>query len=709
MRASLLLFALAACGRIGFDDLAGFGDDGPDPLPRVAVFAGGRSTCSIVDGFVTCWGDNRSGQLGNGLRTPLSDPERSFAVDGAISFDISDHHACAVRADGKVWCWGAENGHHELGDEDGGRDVPTTTVALPRSAVQVAVGDYHTCALLDDGDVYCWGKNTAGQIGYGPVILENKAPTRALMENAVEIRAGGWTTCARKANGEVWCWGENNNGQVGIGTVENVGRPTKIDGLVATQISVGEGAVCALEAGHYRCWGVYRQLGQEDVTDGSRPQPPSALGGLVEISVGMDGTCATSDDGSAYCWGDDDFGGLGNGAPFVGESTPQLVAATGLAHVSSGLQHACAVKGNDIMCWGRGSYGQLGDGRDLGGTPTKIALTGMTEVGVGRGFACARSAAKLYCWGVDDNAQLADGSGDPRPTPVEISIPAQITSLTVGAYHACVATATVGPRCWGANNSGALGVGDTSFKPGIVAPAIGSQLLVAGDGFTCGITAGGAVQCWGTNDYGELGDGTEIAKTSPNTVGGLGSILGLAAGGSHACAFDGTSSWCWGSNGDGQLGVGDLGVHEMPTMLTGPAFATMSAGSYSTCGTTGGNEVYCWGSYDNGASQVPTAVGTSANRIVIGGSSSCAITLSDRLACGGDNDYGQIGDHTYTSNTTGSEVVEVGTVQSAAINNELACAVTAGTGDVWCWGNNDRGQLGRGTMSSSPTPVLVKP
>ena len=709
MRATVLLFALAACGRLGFDDLAGFGDDGP--LPRVAVFAGGRSTCSIVDGFVTCWGDNRSGQLGNGLRTPLSDPQRSVALDGAISFDISDHHACAVRADGKVWCWGIQNDHNELGDHDDGHELPTTTVALPRSAVQVAVGDYHSCALLDNGDVYCWGKNTLGQIGYGPVIVESKAPTRALIDGVAEIRAGGWDTCARKGNGEVWCWGDNGSGQVGIGSLEaGIGTPTKIEGLVATQISVGGDAACAIEAGHYRCWGVFRQLGLLDVTDGSRPQPPSALGGIVDISVGADGTCATATDGSAYCWGNDEFGGLGNDAPFVSAQTPQRVAATGLAHVSSGYEHTCAVQGNDITCWGRGSYGQLGDGRDLGGIPQKLALTGMTEVGVGRGFACARSSTKLYCWGKNSDAQLANGGGDPQSTPLEISIPAQVTSLTVGAQHACVATATIGPRCWGANYSGELGVGDTDFKAGVVAPAIGSQLLVAGDGFTCGITSGGTVRCWGRNDHGQLGDGTEIAQSSPIAAGGLGAIVGLAGGGSHACAFDGTSSWCWGRNDDGQLGVGDVAVHEMPTKLNGPTFATMTAGDYATCGIAGtAGQLYCWGDYYGGGYQTPMPVtGVTGKQVVLGAASLCVVGTSDHLACGGDNEYGQVGDHTYTQSNTTSEVVEVGTVRSVAINDELACAVTLGTGDVWCWGNNDRGQLGRGTMTSSPTPVLVK-
>jgi alpha-tubulin suppressor-like RCC1 family protein len=135
----------------------------------------------------------------------------------------------------------------------------------------------------------------------------------------------------------------------------------------------------------------------------------------------------------------------------------------------------------------------------------------------------------------------------------------------------------------------------------------------------------------------------------------------------------------------------------------------MSAGDYATCGIAGGSQLYCWGAYNGDAWEVPTVVDVAAKQIVIRGSSSCVIGTADHLWCGGDNEYGQVGDHTYTVNTAGSEVVEVGTVRSVAINDELGCAVTLGTGDVWCWGNNDRGQLGRGTLSSSPTPVLAAP
>lgn len=710
MRPWVLLLTLGACGRLGFDEVGGLGDDGPGPLPRVAVFSGGRSTCSIVDGLVSCWGDGRYGQLGDGQTLPRPKPARAFALDGAISFDVSDHHACAVRADGKVWCWGV-NQESELGDPGTARTVPTTTVALPRPALQVTVGDYHSCALLDDGDIYCWGKNYLGQLGTGVVETEIRPPSRALIDDAVEVSAGQWTTCARKANGEVWCWGENYSGQVGIGSeAAGIGTPTRLEGLVATQISVGENAACALEAGHFRCWGNYRQLGREDVTDNSRPQPPSELGGLVSISVGGDGTCATADDGRAYCWGADAFGLLGNGAPFADNYNPQLVTASGLSHVSLGYFHACAVQGNDIACWGRGSYGQLGDDRDLGGTPVKTALSGMLEVDVGQGFACAQSQTKVFCWGADEHAQLADGGGDPRPTAVEIPLPQPVTGLTVGNAHACVTTGALGPRCWGANYSGQLGVGNTDFQAGPVSPPIASKQLSAGDSFTCGVTSTNTVQCWGRNADGQLGDGTQMERTGPTTLSGLSAITDIAVGGSHACAVDGASTWCWGSNYDGELGVGDISAHLSPTKLTtAPAFGTIAAAAFHTCGLDAAGVLFCWGAYVGGSATTPTSTPLQGKRFAVGGSSACLINSADQLACAGRNDSGQLGDHTYTATPTPVAVVEVGAVRSVSIGDDLGCAVTLGAGDVWCWGNNDRGQLGRGTMTSAPAPVPVTP
>ena len=714
----LFSLGLVGCGRIGFDPLDGVG---PGGLPRAAVIAGGGTTCSIIDGTVRCWGDGRDGQLADGASAPHARPERVAVLDGSISLDIGDHHACAVRPDRKVWCWG-QNSHGQLGDPGDARTAPTITVVLPAPAVQVAVGDYHTCAVLETGDVYCWGKNYAGQIGYGPVLPENREPTRSLIADVIEIAAGGWTTCARKSDGAVWCWGENYAGQLGRGTeTSGEGMPMQVAGVTATAISVGSGAACALDAGHFRCWGTYHLLGNDTVTEHKLPQAPSLLDGLVDLRVGGSSACASTDDGRVYCWGSDEFGQLGDGGAWASTTEPHLVAMPDLAHASVGAAHACALQGDQVACWGHGEHGQLGDGRDLGGTaqPVMGLGAGINEVSVGADFACAKSDTEVWCWGSDDNAQLADGGGDPRALPIQVPTFGMLQGLTAGAKHACTWNASGISTCWGANFAGQLGTGNTDFVAGTVSPLASVTEMAAGEQFTCAQTAG-AVACWGGNYDGQLGDGTLTARELPGplvppiTAAGL---IRIATGTSHACAFDNATTSCWGSNGNGELGLGDALGRSMPVAQSvGPILYDVSAGRYHSCGLAGTGQPYCWGANYSGqlaldnSYLVPTALTTpDLDHLDVGGSTSCGIeSASDKTVCWGENSHGQLGDGLWNPRSELKPVTGLPVMNGISVGDTSACAVNL-AGEVWCWGNNDRGQLGRGTMSSAPSPVLVTP
>ena len=188
----------------------------------VEMAAGDSHTCARKgDGTVLCWGDNQYGQIGiGGLVSPQPPVQVTDLGTSAVEIATGESHTCARKADGTVWCWG-RNISGQVGDGStvSARPVPVQVTDLGTSAVEIAAGGSHGCARKADGTVWCWGANFFGQVGDGSTI-PRKSPVQvtALGTSAVAIFAGFYNTCARKADGSVWCWGRNTFGQVGDGT-----------------------------------------------------------------------------------------------------------------------------------------------------------------------------------------------------------------------------------------------------------------------------------------------------------------------------------------------------------------------------------------------------------------------------------------------------------------------------------------------------------
>lgn len=253
------------------------------PLTGVTKVAAGSATaCAIHDGLVSCWGDNLRGQIGNGklVEEPNPVPSGVPGIEGAIDIAVGDTHACAVRADGNVLCWG-DTSDGKLGDNS----VAAITIArnpvigLSR-AKAIAVGDRHSCALKSDGFVFCWGDDSAGQLGNGAGGSSPTAVQVPGISNVVQIAAAGMTTCAVRADGTAFCWGDNTGGQLGNGSRTNAASPTPIGGI----------------------------------TD------------AAQIGVGSRHSCLVTKTQTPYCWGTNASGQLGTGAPLSTVSlTPQVV------------------------------------------------------------------------------------------------------------------------------------------------------------------------------------------------------------------------------------------------------------------------------------------------------------------------------------------------------------------------------------------------
>lgn len=362
------------------------------------VSASGSHTCALLpDSTVRCWGYNEYGQLGNGTTIDSAAPVGVAGITSAVTVSSGHHHTCALLADGTVRCWG-RNEFGELGDGSAcwtppcGTPLPVTVIEIS-NAVAVSAGAYHTCALLADGEVRCWGFNEFGQLGDGTFTNSSTPVAVTGAAGAVTVASGGYHTCALRPEGSVQCWGRNEFGELGDGSIETSPTPVFVSGLTdAAAVSPGGYHTCALIAdGTARCWGFnnFGQLGDgssltypftddflhtsqlffSTLPPGSHsrtPVPVRDISSAAAIAAGGFHTCASLADGSTSCWGQNEYGQLGDGTN-SNSSTPRAVfgLAPGGA-VSTAAWHTCALQADtSVWCWGRNAVGQVGDGTQV--------------------------------------------------------------------------------------------------------------------------------------------------------------------------------------------------------------------------------------------------------------------------------------------------------------------------------------------------------
>jgi len=368
--ATAIAFMIVLCGGSGTASAA---------APLIA--AGGGHTCAVLPtGSAQCWGDGASGQLGNGAMSDSAVPVGVLGLAGASAIATGAAHSCATLADGRVECWG-NNYAGQLGDGTLGNRASPVEVAGIFNAISVSAGDAFSCALLRTGRVVCWGDDADGQVGNGHV---SERPRRTPvfvrgLAHAVQISSGGSHSCALVANGRVKCWGDDPHSQLGYVTDHAV----TIRGVVgARDVAAGGGAIpgnlaendsqhtCAVvRRGRLLCWGDNRagQLGSGSTAQTKSPVRVRGVSGATQVAAGVQHSCAIVAGGGLVCWGDNRVGELGNGS-VAKHSAPVAVAgvagALGLATGGNlGSAHSCALFGGPLVeCWGDNHFGQLGDG-----------------------------------------------------------------------------------------------------------------------------------------------------------------------------------------------------------------------------------------------------------------------------------------------------------------------------------------------------------
>jgi alpha-tubulin suppressor-like RCC1 family protein/Tol biopolymer transport system component len=608
---------------------------------------------------------------------------------------------------------------------------------------QMVGGDAHSCALIQGGKAYCWGGNESGQLGDDSTsawytAIEVEDVVEVTPDPAVTMLAAGAAhSCALLIDGRVKCWGRNVDGQLGDNTQISRARPVFVAGLAPGTQSVAAGAAhtCVRTATNgASCWGdnQYGQLGDNSSMDRSLPvDVPGVAGEVLAIVAGTYHTCAlvSTGGGTVKCWGRNFGGTLGNGGFADADEPVAVTGLTGVTQVVAGDGHTCALIGGVVQCWGSRDYGQVGDATDTDRpTPTPVLNLGANDViklASGRWFTCAlKPGSEIRCWGDNFHGQLGDGSSTIRPTAVLGPTIANVASLYAAQEHICARRHDGTLQCWGRNLEGQLGDGGVSSRltpvevPGLAA---GVQRIVAAVSHTCAITAGGAAKCWGRNDNGQLGDGTTTRRlgVAADVVGLDSGVRSIAADYDHSCAVNTAgAAVCWGRNYGGQLGDGSLSDSAVPVQVFGltSGIASVGTGETHSCALTEAGGVLCWGINGFGqlgdGSQIHRPVPGSVSgltsgvaAIAIAGSSGCALMSLGTVKCWGFGTRGALGNGAGTDSSTPVDVLGLAGVDAIDTAGATACALVDGA--VKCWGFNNFGQVGDNSVTNRLQPVDV--
>ena len=749
-------------------------------VSKVAI--GDANTCAIADGEAYCWGDGGNGILGNGSLTNSTVPVHvggALAAKKVTDIGVSStswplpqvlptmHHACAL-TDGGVYCWGG-NEYLQMGNQ------VCVTVFVTVCNIDNGFPPSSPLNILYTTPVPVFGHDAKSNSNSSP-IYGNKLD---------RVGTGGHFSCGI-TQGEMYCWGMRLPAVWGMPKPATIlsgpyTMPGANDGLNIDPNSfelTGDSA-CGMAAWKFNCMGYTPAFsgiasfltayflnapitlfsGFDIQSHDNGQLPVFFVGGVVAANY-----CAVAG-GQAGCvaaaGGADGSGGFGgifgstqfkpvsqNGSPSIMGKSPTKIAAGGT--------FGSLIANGQLFTWGTSIVGQVGNGSFtasvpypsqiatgvLGTNPGTYAANGTVAAGGSHG--CGVVNGILFCWGNNTSGQLGDGTTAEgvRPAPPKGFDGMTTTKVSAGKDHTC-AISDGKLFCWGRNNYGQLGNGNTTspiIEPTqVTASGLNNKRITdvsAGEDSTCAIADGEAF-CWGRNNLNQLGNAAAGSQSStPRAVNGLTgkAVTSIAVGVSHACAISGGDGYCWGANANYATGLGtNSGTTATATKITGggmntksaaneltPMFTQISAGNGFSCAIIN-SFAHCWGKGASGQTGTNTtsdvmyptriAAGASAantrqaTSISAGNEHACA-TLQGSVYCWGRRDSGRLGNNDLSG--TGPQTVPVKTTGATADSNKAinisvgessACSVS--NGKILCWGNTANHRTG----NESPPPV----
>jgi alpha-tubulin suppressor-like RCC1 family protein len=690
-----------------------------------------NSKCAIGDGIPYCWGNDGSQQLGNGGGWHRSEPSAdsptkdSGPLDGKFVTDISTasfnnpasviwpfasafQHSCALTEDGAVSCWGYGGFRQNTG---GGQRCAWIIICIPvigyvsypshdspelvvhykdndqllsgKKSERVGASSHDSC-VLSQGELICWGVPAPINILCNSVLFSDADLTLVPFNPCVWGYSNGYNTHN--------LWGSALSGKFIDHNLWN--------------LSANE--TCHMADRNFVCFGTTPAFGSFWIDSWGSPWVPPFLSnpdvtstdnGDDVGSMGLVGLYCIVDRGVGKCSGSPLNLHVGSGGIGVWKVFQTLNGSSGLAgkvatKIAARGYGGCVAANGQLFCWGAShtQFPSLHGETVIGTQEGRTAATGPISAGGEHG--CGVANGKLYCWGENQYGQL--GLGTTNDTAQPQNIPAfnafnSVTDVSAGANHTC-AIVYGSLYCWGRNNNGQLGLGDTTDRNAPVKVNFPSDARVtevdAGATGTCAV-ANGRAYCWGLNSNGQVGDSTTTQRTSPTVVGTINNFAttSITMGSTHACAVANSDLYCWGSNANGRTGLNTTAGNANPTLVTGgtagsptmngmrPRVSNVSAGGDFTCAVIN-SKASCWGNNANGATGRNTTAGNQLTPATIHGTAgtyfATKVTAGDSHACGLIHG------------------------NSSATN-----------GNLWCWGNGADGRLGVGNTTSYSTAQLV--
>jgi len=372
------------------------------------IATNGDTSCGLYLGSAYCWGANDYGQYGDSTTTTLSLP-KAMSTSGVLSgktiddISVGVYNACVHTTESKMYCSGmgvrGQLGNGSVTNSSIMVEPTMTGVLSGKTINKISAGNQFVCAIASDNKAYCWGIGSSGQLGNNSTTTNNTTPLAVISTGVLsgktitDISSGYTHTCALDSAGKAYCWGQGGQGQLGNGTISNSLVPVAV---------TSTGALAGKS--------------------------------LVKIYTGFNNACAIDTDGALYCWGQNQYGQLGDGFT-ANLTTPTLVPMTGLLSgktildVSPGSYHTCAIASDSkVYCWGNNPSGQLGNNSTTGSvSPVAVdasgALSGKTVQLIGHGayrdFNCARASdGQIYCWGINGRGEFGNNTVSPSSIPL---------------------------------------------------------------------------------------------------------------------------------------------------------------------------------------------------------------------------------------------------------------------------------------------------